>query len=75
MPSWRIPYRLLETGRHSPSINSVRFPNMPPEFFWTSTTTVDPSLVWVVDFKEGFVNFEVKAGSGNAGTRLVRAGQ
>lgn len=77
---WRLPsvkelHSLLETGCHSPSINSVRFPNMPPEFFWTSTTTVDRSLVFVVDFKDGFVSSEVKAGSGNAGTRLVRAGQ
>lgn len=82
---WRLPsvkelYSLVETGCHEPSINSVRFPNTPIRFFWTSTTS-SPSAPNVPD---GSFALNIYFGYGNIGNgfsksvdlgvRLVRGG-
>lgn len=77
---WRLPsvkelQTLVETGCHSPSINSNSFPNTGNDWYWTSTTVASyPSLAWSVYFGYGYVNYgNIKSNS--FGVRLVRAGQ
>lgn len=76
---WRLPsakelQSLVETGCHSPAINTTRFPNTRNSFYWSSTTVASSaSGAWVVFFDGGFVDSYSK--SSNLGVRLVRAGQ
>ena len=86
MPSVKELHSLVETGCHSPSINTNRFPNTPfeppllPGAFWTSTTepailgqAVQPD-VFGVGFRNGGVGkaWKIKP---SALLRLVRAGR
>ena len=77
---WRLPsvkelQSLVETGCHSPAINTALFPNTPSTYFWTSTTYApNASVAWVVDFDNGGVSVNGSK-SGGLGVRLVRAGQ
>lgn len=80
---WRLPsakelYSLVETGCHEPSINSVRFPNTPNSFFWTSTTSLSNSfsvsMAYAMNIYFGYGSAGVSGKSDGLGVRLVRAG-
>lgn len=80
---WRLPsvkelHSLLETGCHSPAINTTRFPNTPGGLYWSSTTEAyEAPFAWIVIFSIGGVSAGVNNvnKSGSAGVRLVRGGQ
>ncbi len=76
---WRVPNinelrSLVETGCHSPSINTTMFPGTPSSVYWSSTTYVpNASIAWEVRFYNGNLNANSKVD--NRQVRLVRGGQ
>lgn len=77
---WRLPNRhelqsLVETGCHTPAINSTIFPATVsgPNFFWSSTTASDATEAWSITFTSGTVGSSKKIGASRV--RLVRSGQ
>ncbi|MFO1344522.1 MAG: DUF1566 domain-containing protein [Burkholderiales bacterium] len=76
---WRLPSvkeleSLIETGCHSPAINTARFPTAPNSEYWTSTSVLDNSAnAWIVRFEFGVIDFDVSKSDAKY-VRLVRAG-
>jgi len=67
----------VNLNRHEPTIDTTYFPNMPPMFIetWSSTTYASyTSRVWQVDFKDGRSDRIKKSISGYY-SRAVRGGQ
>lgn len=55
---WRVPLisellTLVDVTQREPAIDERAFPNTPPLWFWTSTTTSDDAIGWAVEFLEG----------------------
>lgn len=76
---WRLPNReelrtLVETGCHSPSINTVAFPVALADSYWSATTNAsNVSSVWLVSFADGELSTNSKRSDQRV--RLVRGGQ
>jgi len=76
---WRLPNReelrsLVETGCHSPAINTLAFPVTPSLFGWSSTTVAsNVAGAWRVDFLYGNSEPALKVDAHTV--RLVRGGQ
>jgi hypothetical protein len=60
---WRLPSRIelvsiVDFTRHTPSIDSIAFPDTPLEWFWTSTALAEnPEEAWYIYFDNGFSKF------------------
>jgi len=75
---WRLPNikelgSLIASDRHSPSINSVLFPNSTPSAYWSSSpSAINSDRSWLLDFYyngQGDYDFRYNTGS----VRLVRS--
>lgn len=77
---WRLPNfielrSLVESGCHSPAINTSAFPSLPGDFFWTSTSNAtSPNHAWMVAFSDGGTASTVPK-SQQLWVRLVRGGR
>jgi hypothetical protein len=77
---WRMPTRqelesLLDLSRHSPAIDTEKFPDTKSDCYWTSTPCAwNDAAVWVVYFNSGSVSYHNRR-SYYACVRAVRAGQ
>lgn len=75
---WRLPnaeelFSLVETGCHSPAVNTVIFPNATGLFPWSSTTRAsNPALAWRLSVSDG--QLVLLAKNTQAQVRLVRGG-
>jgi hypothetical protein len=75
---WRLPSinelrSLVESGCHSPAINSMVFPATASSIIWSSTTPRALSFAWIVSFDFGILVTEGKTTPRQV--RLVRGGQ
>ena len=73
--AWRVPTvdELISLVDHSCSEPASRFPDMPSDWFWSSSPYVgDSNYAWGVDFNYGFVSSGNRDGSD--AVRLVRGG-
>jgi hypothetical protein len=76
---WRLPNReelrsLVETGCHTPAINTTAFPGFYDAFFYSSTSAAF-GAVWVVDFDTGNLFTFSKDPNPAPTLRLVRGGR
>ncbi len=76
---WRLPSRnelmsIADYSFYDPTADTVIFPDMKSEFYWSSTTVFGAPLVaaWMVGFRDGYVWIELKANPINV--RAVRGG-
>lgn len=77
MPTLRELESLLDRTRHSPAINSEKFPGTIGDFYWTNRDNCpcawNEDCVWVVDFGCGIVDYFHHRGG--ACVRAVRGNQ
>ena len=75
---WRLPTRqelesILDLSRHTPCIDTARFPDTKSDWYWTSTPCAWSSdHAWVVVFSDGYVYYGHRSGN-NACVRAVRS--
>jgi len=61
---WRLPTQkelvtIVDMCKFNPSIDSIAFPDTPPEVFWSSSVyAYDTSLAWNVHFFNGDVGYD-----------------
>ncbi len=76
---WRLPNlielsSIVDEACYKPAINSTRFPNTPPSYYWSATVSEDDSYyAWGVYFDYGSARDEYDDYDGHV--RLVRGGQ
>lgn len=74
--NWRLPTRyelrgLVNYSKHNPAIDTAFFPNIQPDFYWSSDSVInDTTQAWAVDFNFGYTGSEYK--TGHAHVMLVR---